>query len=1025
MTLPGCFVIEVVWLNAFEIRERAFRSGLSGSAHKTGDMEIGKAYASKKGSFARQQKFGGANLGGSMRALRGAAILALACLGLILFASCGGGGTTITVEIQPSTAQTLDEGTSLTFIATLANDTSNRGVTWNLTAESTGCSGSGCGTLSNSLACAAPFCIIYTAPSNLAAELTGIVLQAVSNASSGATQTIDITVNLLPTFTTTSFNQCALNVFCLPSGANGNPYDLPSGETIVVTGGVAPYTYALSGALKNADGTSNMLPPGLTLNPGTGAIAGIPSSPTTGGTATAFEFTVTVTDSDGVQAFQPDLQRVSQAFQITVTPPTTLSITTTSLPNGTLNAAYSAPVATTGGVTPYVLSLIAGALPPGLSFNTASGQITGIPAFDGTATYPQAYPFTIQVTDHTLPTAQMQSKALSITIQKPPPLQITTTSPLPGGSVATAYQTSLVATGGVSPYTWSVISGQLPSGLALAPDGTISGTPVLTGTFTFTAQVADSELNPNNGQPQPATISQAFTITITAGGTSPNKLFQGQYTFLFQGFDSQGSVAIAGTFVADGIGDVTSGTEDIIRKSGVASAGLVGSYSLGSDGRGTLELIASPGVGPTLTTDYRLVLYSNGNARIIEDNKQSVNDNDLLNTEGEALLKPVASGATFTAANFSGNYAFEFTGQEASAANPVALAGEVHADGNQTLGPGFCDFNDNGAYSSQPLSGSMFLNSSSAPLGRNTGSMTFEPTGKSQLTLNFVFYLITPNDLFFVETNASTTSPPDPFRLSGEMILQQPGYAFTNASLAGTSVATGTGSNSGKASVFAGLLTAPACDGSTAASLNYDQNAGGSVNGGAGVGTPLSSIGKCGPVAGNGRVGFSGGFIPQLAAAYLIGPGQGFLIGSDAGVTSGLLEPQAAGPFADSSVQDGYTLGTAPLAENQVDSLVGQIFSDGLGNIPGTPPAVNVIDEVTPTAPEGAPNVGQSLTATINSLAANGRGLITTNSPTGFPTSLVFYIVSPSSFRAISTDNAASGNPLVLLGHPAVLLFDH
>jgi len=73
-----------------------------------------------------------------------------------------------------------------------------------------------------------------------------------------------------------------------------------------------------------------------------------------------------------------------------------------------------------------------------------------------------------------------------------PPLAIATTT-LPGGTVGVAYSQSLTAAGGTTPYTWSIVGGSLPAGLALnAATGLISGTPTTPGTVSFTAQVVDS-----------------------------------------------------------------------------------------------------------------------------------------------------------------------------------------------------------------------------------------------------------------------------------------------------------------------------------------------------------------------------------------------------------------------------------------------------------------------------------------------------------------------------------------------------
>jgi len=73
-----------------------------------------------------------------------------------------------------------------------------------------------------------------------------------------------------------------------------------------------------------------------------------------------------------------------------------------------------------------------------------------------------------------------------------PPIVSTTT--LPSSTVAVAYSTTLSATGGTAPYTWSLASGSnpVPAGLSLSAGGTISGTPTTSGNFGFTVVVTDS-----------------------------------------------------------------------------------------------------------------------------------------------------------------------------------------------------------------------------------------------------------------------------------------------------------------------------------------------------------------------------------------------------------------------------------------------------------------------------------------------------------------------------------------------------
>jgi hypothetical protein len=95
------------------------------------------------------------------------------------------------------------------------------------------------------------------------------------------------------------------------------------------------------------------------------------------------------------------------------------------------------------------------------------------------------------------------------------PLQITTAS-LPGAQTQAPYQASLAASGGTSPYSWSLRSGSLPPGLSLAAaSGMISGTPTQSGNFSFTVQVKDS-----SSPAQTATSALSITITSQPPATS-------------------------------------------------------------------------------------------------------------------------------------------------------------------------------------------------------------------------------------------------------------------------------------------------------------------------------------------------------------------------------------------------------------------------------------------------------------------------------------------------------------------------
>jgi uncharacterized protein (TIGR03437 family) len=176
---------------------------------------------------------------------------------------------------------------------------------------------------------------------------------------------------------------------------------------------------------------------------------------------------------------------------------------TSPLQNGVVGAAYGIPLSATGGTQPYSWSLITGTLPNGLMLSTA-GQISGTPTIAGPST------FTISVKDFD---GVSSSQQFTLVISPPQsPLIITTTSPLPNAQLGVQYVQMLAVTGAPGPYTWSVVSGVLPSGLTLSlVGGLLSGTPTVLGTWNFTIQVVGGGVAMANGPP---TASQVFSLTI-------------------------------------------------------------------------------------------------------------------------------------------------------------------------------------------------------------------------------------------------------------------------------------------------------------------------------------------------------------------------------------------------------------------------------------------------------------------------------------------------------------------------------
>lgn len=72
------------------------------------------------------------------------------------------------------------------------------------------------------------------------------------------------------------------------------------------------------------------------------------------------------------------------------------------------------------------------------------------------------------------------------------PLAIETPTALPWATLFAPYSETLIATGGAPPYSWSIVSGSLPSGVALSAGGVLAGSPQSPGAFAFVVRVQDS-----------------------------------------------------------------------------------------------------------------------------------------------------------------------------------------------------------------------------------------------------------------------------------------------------------------------------------------------------------------------------------------------------------------------------------------------------------------------------------------------------------------------------------------------------
>jgi hypothetical protein len=198
-----------------------------------------------------------------------------------------------------------------------------------------------------------------------------------------------------------------------------------------------------------------------------------------------------------------------------------LIIQTDQLAQAVTGEAYAQPLNAIGGITPYNWSITSGALPAGITLNATSGLLSGTPTV---TSYTQNLAF--QVTDE-----RGVSTSVTLSLVVNPTLRVTTTR-LPNAAVGQAYPGTssggfqLQAAGGIAPYTWQLISGNLPGGLSMSPVGLITGTTVNASyNQNLTFQVTDSAsntasavLNLQVSGVQPLTIVTTGVGSITRGG---------------------------------------------------------------------------------------------------------------------------------------------------------------------------------------------------------------------------------------------------------------------------------------------------------------------------------------------------------------------------------------------------------------------------------------------------------------------------------------------------------------------------
>jgi len=684
----------------------------------------------------------------------------------------------------------------------------------------------------------------------------------------------------------------------LPNGTVSTPYF----AALTLTGGTAPYTWSQT--------SGGAMPGGITFS-SAGVFSG---TPTAAGSFGPYAFTVTDANSDTA---------VTGNLNITINS-STLSVTTTSLPGGTVGTAYSLTLAATGGTSPYSWAETSGgALPSGLAAITSGGVIGGTPTTAGVYG-----PYVFSVTDSKNTTATSASMTIAIAAT---------------GVSACPPQQNEAALTSANPYAFLV-------------KGTdASGAPIdIAGSFTPNGigGIADAAVDYNgftNGHEQ-------LQVNLTASSYSFSPTAQGCLYLVFSGYvTTQPSVKDQRTRARPIAVEAK-------RSGGILRPAISGSVV--PNAQFSFELSSFDGT-----------LYHTG--RIIES------DFPITGTNASGFLH-IQDPSSFSLASLQPNYAFGVDGWTASFPGILrtALAG-TFTNTSGALSAGYADLNEGGNATGELMGGYGTIDPAIDPAsGRGTGSyfLSIPTSPVTQLTFDFVFYILNGADVILLSTddpaNNTTSSllagralasnvnysvgALNGYYLLASQGLDTSGAAPKNLAEVGTLNATSAGTIP-TATIYAN-------DAGTYASTQYPNSS--YTLGDVSQGQSLS-----------GRVSFTGLTatppVVYLTAADSDDEIAGFVVGTDAEESSGVLVSQSTN-YSVESVSGNWAVST----EEDVDGLNGAYLGAFSFNGSG---AYSVVSSQTTGSVPNAPNLGTiSVNADGSGSLDGGNFPLVTNGQTLF-----------------------------------------
>ncbi len=557
------------------------------------------------------------------------------------------------------------------------------------------------------------------------------------------------------------------------------------------------------------------------------------------------------------------------------------------------------------------------------------------------------------------------------------------TPPAPAVSVSPA--TANVQEGGAQQFTANVtnttstaVNWQVNG---VAGGNSTVGTVSSTGLYTApTAIPSPASVTVTAALQAAPSISGNAIVTVTAVQFT-NATLKGNYIFSVSGIDANLNVFYeVGEATLDGNGNVTGGEADLndVGLGYVMATSVTGTYSVGPDGRGTLNL-SIPAISSN-TFSYAFAIRALTNAVLNEIDNNVVNATGTLEAQSSGVMPQVAAP--------SGNYAFGFSGVAAACGNLGVNSVGIFALSGTTVG-GLQDVNcDGNITQAQTLSGSY---TAIDGVGRGSGSFS----GNSG-SADFIYYVVSPNRFRFM-------CPDSGIFFLGSANLQTQS-TFGNADFAGNYVvSTSAGTQAGVSNT---LIQFNASGGNVSTGY-YDVNDTGTVGQASLTGSySLAANGRV-----NGTFNVNGAGLPFVM--YLVSPTQAYYLddrtnavgGGNVYAQSPAVTSNAAWAGSYATKQLGYFVVAGVIQAANSTSISGQLSADGNGNLAGTLDINDPINVYAGLTLQGTYSVGT---------VAPGRttASITTSEGTR---NYVMYVVGPTQVVMMENDtNLTAGGDAVL-----------